>query len=172
VPRHQWMNQALYELPLGQGKLLGGWQINAILNVSSGNFLNVNQSGADVANVGVTATRPDVLRPVEYPKTEAAWFDRTAFAVPPRGRFGNAARNLIEGPGYVIFNAGIIKNIRFERSQQVQFGVSFNNILNHVNLGNPVLTVNTPNGGQIASTHIFPLAGSPRTGQLMLRYMF
>ena len=38
VPRHQWMNQALYELPLGKGPLLAGWQINALFNVSTGNW--------------------------------------------------------------------------------------------------------------------------------------
>ena len=34
VPRHQWMNQALYELPLGKGQLLAGWQVNMLLNLS------------------------------------------------------------------------------------------------------------------------------------------
>src|ERR1035441_844450 len=38
VPRHQWMNQALYELPSGKGPLLAGWQINALFNVSTGNW--------------------------------------------------------------------------------------------------------------------------------------
>ena len=38
VPRHQWMNQALYELPLGKGQLLVGWQINTLLNLSTGNW--------------------------------------------------------------------------------------------------------------------------------------
>ena len=38
VPRHQWMNQALYELPLGKGQLLSGWQVNTLLNVSTGNW--------------------------------------------------------------------------------------------------------------------------------------
>src|SRR5581483_6203190 len=35
VPRHQWMNQALYELP-GKGKLLGDWQVNLLFNMQSG----------------------------------------------------------------------------------------------------------------------------------------
>ena len=37
VPRHQWMSQALYELP-GKGRLLGGWQLNMLCNLSTGNW--------------------------------------------------------------------------------------------------------------------------------------
>jgi hypothetical protein len=34
------------------------------------------------------------------------------------------------------------------------------------------LVVNNANGGKITSTHIFPAAGSPRTGQIGLRWNF
>jgi hypothetical protein len=34
------------------------------------------------------------------------------------------------------------------------------------------MQVNNVNGGVITSTHIFPAAGSPRTGQLFLRWNF
>ncbi len=57
VPRHQWMNQVLYELPLGKGKLLGGWQLNALLNLATGNYLNPQFSGSDPSNTN-TGRRP------------------------------------------------------------------------------------------------------------------
>ena len=34
------------------------------------------------------------------------------------------------------------------------------------------VVVNNANGGRITATHIFPAAGSPRTGQLGLRWNF
>ena len=37
VPRHQWMNNFLYNLPFGKGKLLGDWQLNGLFNLQSGN---------------------------------------------------------------------------------------------------------------------------------------
>ena len=55
---------------------------------------------------------------------------------------------------------------------------SFQNVLNHVNLGEPLsssqsyLTVTTANAGKITSTHVFPPAGSPRSGMLGLRWRF
>ncbi len=174
VPRHQWMNQVLYALP-GRGKLLGGWQANVLMNASTGNFLNATFSGSDPSNTNNIGGRPDVAKTsVDYPKMTAAWFDRTAFAAPPAnaGRFGNAGRNLIQGPGYVIFNFGISKTVRFERCGSVQVGASFVNLFNHTNLGEPALTVNNVNGGTITSTHIFPSAGSPRTGQVSLRWSY
>jgi hypothetical protein len=167
------MNQVLYELPLGQGKLRGGWQLNTLVNLQTGNWLNPQFSGSDPSNTNNTAGRPDVTGPVSYPQTLAAWFDRTGFTVPAAnsGRFGNAGRNIVQGPGYVITNLGMAKNVRFERVT-VQLGASFQNLFNHFNYGQPNMTVNNVAGGTITSTHIFPPAGSPRTGQLSLRFTF
>lgn len=171
VPRHQWMNQILYDIP-GRGLLLGGWQVNSLLNLQSGNFLNPQMTGPDPSNTNTTTGRPDLAGPIPYPEAISAWYDRSAFTTPPSGRFGNAARNSVVGPGYVIFNFGVVKNTRFERLGNIQLGASFQNILNHVNLGQPNMTVNNANGGTITSTHIFPPASSARTGQLSLRWMF
>jgi hypothetical protein len=98
VPRHQWINNVLYELPLGSGPLLGGWQVNALLNLSTGHWLNPIWTGVDSAGVGVTSVRPDLVSELQYPAQEGQWYDRSAFAAPPIGRFGNAQRNLIERP--------------------------------------------------------------------------
>ena len=172
IPRHQWMNQVLYELPFAKNKLWGGWQVSALMNLSTGNFLNPQFSGFDPSNTNNVGGRPDTVSPVKYPGTLTSWFDRTAFAVPPTGRFGNAARNSVVGPGYALFNAGMQKSFRFERYGNITLGANFQNVLNHVNYGQPNMTTNIPNGGVITSTHIFPSAGAARLGQLVLRYSF
>lgn len=181
VPRHQWMNQALYELPLGKGKLLGGWQVNALFNVASGNWFTPVISGPDPTNTLQTTLRPDVQGPIPLPHTLSPWFDPSVFTTPASGQWGNAGRGIIEGPGYVLLNFGIAKSIRMERFGALQLVASFANILNHTNLGEPTgggtplggqTTVNNANGGKITGTHIFPPAGSPRTGQVGLRWNF
>lgn len=172
VPRHQWQNNLIYEFPLRNNAVLGGWQLNALINLSTGNFLNPLWTGADPANTGLASFRPDVTRVVGYPETEAMWFERAPFVIPPQGRFGNAARNSIQGPGYFIFNLGAGKTMRFERIGTVQLGASVQNVLNRRNLGQPNMTVNNANGGTITSTHIFPPAGNPRSAQISLRYSF
>ncbi len=173
VPRHQWMNQALYELPFARNnKLLGGWQVNLLLNLQTGNFLNPQFAGPDPSNTFNFGGRPDVTGSVDYPKTLATWYDRSAFAIPPAGRFGSAGRNIVVGPGYVLANFGLAKNIRLERLGNIQVAASFQNVLNHVNYGQPNMTVTAAQGGAITSAHIFPAAGSPRTGQLSLRWSF
>jgi hypothetical protein len=174
VPRHLWQNQALWELPLGKHRFLKGWQLSSIFNVSTGHWLNPQFAGADPAGTSATGGRPDLIREISYPRTTAQWYDRTAFAPLANniGRFGNAARNGIQGPGYVIFNGGLQKSTSLERLGTVTFMASFQNILNRVNYGVPNLTTNNANGGVITSTHIFPAAGSARTGQLGLRWMF
>jgi hypothetical protein len=173
VPEHQWLNQVLYDLP-GRGLILGGWQLNALLNMSTGNYLNPVFASGDPSNTNTIGGRPDVASPLVYPETVTSWFDRRSYAPPPAnsGRFGNAPRNSVLGPGYAIFNLGMMKNFRFEHLGTVQLGGSFQNLLNHVNLGQPNMTIDNANGGVTTSTHIFPPAGSARTGQLSLRWMF
>ena len=174
VPRHQWENHALYELPLGKGLIRGGWQVNALFNLTSGNFLNPNFTGSDPSNTNTVGGRPDVVSAIAYPGNANQWFDRAGFAAPPAnaGRFGNAGRNTIVGPGWILFNAGLTKSFRFEKFGEVQFISTFQNVMNHVNLGEPNLVANNVNGGKITSTAVFPPAGSPRTGQLGFRWNF
>ena len=83
-----------------------------------------------------------------------------------------AARNVIVGPGYSLFNFGLAKSIAMERAGTLQIALTFQNAMNHVNLGQPNITVSAAQGGTITSPHIFPSAGSPRTGQLSLRWSF
>jgi hypothetical protein len=180
VPRHQWMNQALYELP-GKGRLLGGWQLNTLLNLSSGNWFTPVISGPDPTNTRQTVLRPDVNGPIVMPKTLTSWFDPSVFTTPASGQWGNAGRGIIEGPGYVLLNFGLQKSVKLERFGELQLVASFANALNHFNYGEPTgggtplggqTTVNNANGGKITSTAIFPPAGSPRTGQVGLRWSF
>ena len=49
--------------------------------------------------------------------------------------FGNAGRGTIEGPGYVLFNAGLQKAVRLERLGRIIFTASFQNVLNLHNKG-------------------------------------
>jgi hypothetical protein len=180
VPRHQWLNQALYELPLGKGPLLSGWQVNTLFNVSSGNWYTPLISGPDPSNTNTTTLRPDVTGPIPLPHTADKWFDPSVFTTPANGNFGNAGRGIIQGPGYVLLNAGLQKSLHLEKAGVIQFVASFQNALNHVNLGEPSgggggatgVVVNNANGGKITSTHIFPPAGSARTGQLGIRWNF
>ncbi len=182
VPRHQWMNQALYELPFGKGLLLGGWQLNLLLNLSTGNWYTPVISGPDPTNTNQTVLRPDLnARSIPVPKTLSPWFDPTVFTTPASGHWGNAGRGIIQGPGYVLFNLGLQKTVRLEKLGAIEVVASFQNILNHPNFGEPTgggspqqgqTTVNNANGGRITSTHIFPPAGGARTGQLGLRWSF
>ena len=76
-------------------------------------------------------------------------------------------------------NLGLQKSVRTEKFGAFQFVVSFQNVLNHPNLGDPVagsgtgtVIVANANAGKITATHNFPVAGSPRTGQMGFRWMF
>jgi len=181
VPRHQWMNQALYELP-GKGRWLGGWQLNLLVDLSTGNWFTPVISGPDPTNTNQTVLRPDVTGPITYPKTLNQWFNPSVFTTPAAGNWGNAGRGIIEGPGWVLANAGLQRTIHFERYGALQFVVSFSNILNHVNYGEPTgggtgsfggqTVVNNANAAKITSTAIFPPAGNPRTGQIGARWSF
>jgi hypothetical protein len=181
VPRHQWLNQAIWELPLGRSQWLAGWELNTLLNLSTGNWFTPLISGPDPSNTNQTTLRPDVNGAINYPRSINGWFDPSVFTTPANGLWGNAGRGIIQGPGYVLWNLGVQKSVHFEKAGLLQFTASFQNVLNHVNLGEPSgggsplpgqVVVNNANGGKVTATHIFPPAGSPRTGQLGIRWTF
>ncbi len=151
--------------------VLGGWSTNGIITLESGRWLSV-VSGKDRSASGVNQDRADVVGDwklsSDRPKDEriAKWFNTSAFTINQPGTFGNAGRNIVEGPGLVDVTLGLFKNFQLTERFRLQFRSEFFNLFNHVNLGNPNANVSSKNFGKITS------AGAPRVVQLALKLMF
>lgn len=104
---HRFVLSYLQELPFGPGRryvtsgawshLVGHWQVNVIMTLSSGTPYTPTIAG-DPAGTLVNNQRPNLVGNPELPDpSPARWFDPAAFAVPASGTFGNAGRNSLRG---------------------------------------------------------------------------
>lgn len=166
----------LWIMPFGKGQrflnhggpvnwVLGGWQTNGIILSQSGLYfspvLNTSQS-----NTG-TASRPNQVSQVNYPKTLTQWFDPSAFVNPALYHFGTAGRNSLIGPGRTNFDMSLLKTFPIHDQVNFQFRFEAFNIFNHPQFGYPNSTIGGPTPGQITS-----IVGTPRNLQASLRFEF
>jgi hypothetical protein len=182
-PRNRWVSSGLYELPFGRGKLffnrnswvdriLGGYELSASYITQGGQYLTPSFSGAAISNTNVTSGRPNrVGNPRLAHPTVAKWFDKSAFALPKVGTFGNAAMGSIEAPGMQVFNIAAFKSFNIFRENKLRLEVSATNVLNHPNLGLPDTNISDSGAGKISSTQTASFSG-PRTVLLSGRYTF
>jgi hypothetical protein len=170
---HRFVMSYSYDLPFGKG-LLGGWQTYGIWTFQSGRpFTVALLSDFDNSNTGRSMLgfgandRPHLLRnpELEDPGPDR-WFDTTAFAIPPRGEFGNSGRNILDGPCFQSINVSIVKDTRLTESFTAQFRAEAFNLLNSPSFGLPDVFVGSPSFGRILSAH------SPRHIQLGLKFLF
>jgi hypothetical protein len=174
--------------------LVGGWQVSAILLMQSGPHLTPFISGIDPSGSGSGLSRtqhPDRVGDgsLDNP-TRDKWFDTSAFVCPgqqvaspcrigvnpgtdaaPIGRYGNAGVGIITGPGTFNLSLGVTKSVVLPRNVRVEGGISFTNVLNHLNLADPNMNVTSRDFGRITSARSSELGGS-RTGQVSLRVRF
>ncbi|HEV2446021.1 MAG TPA: TonB-dependent receptor, partial [Candidatus Sulfopaludibacter sp.] len=85
---------------------------------------------------------------------------------PAAGTFGNVARNSFFGPRAFNIDSSLTKQFRISERFNAQFRAELFNTVNHVNLGQPNATVDSPTAGQITS--LAPLT-QMRKWQLGLR---
>ena len=95
----------------------------------------------------------------------------TGLGTPPIGRFGNAGIGTVVGPGTVNLNAGLSKHFAITERVHIKVEASFTNVLNHLNLANPVLAIDNSSVGQITSARAADFGGN-RTGQVGARIDF
>ncbi len=84
--------------------------------------------------------RPDILRNPNLPSGQRAidhWFDTSAFAEPPLGRFGTSAKGTIIGPGINLWHLGLHKDFRFTERAKLRWEMTAVNAFNHPNWGPP-----------------------------------
>jgi hypothetical protein len=126
-----------------------------------------NSNTGQTAILGGSNDRPNVVRnPTLSNPKPSEWFDTSAFVIPPYGSFGNAGRNILEGPGLQTVDFSIVKNTALTERFTMQFRAEFFNLLNHNNFDLPDNFVGSPTFGQIVS------AENPRRTQFGLKFLF
>jgi hypothetical protein len=172
--RHRFSVSYSYDLPLGKGRLRGGWQTFGIWSFQSGRPFTVallpdlDNSNTGRSNLGFGANdRPNVAgNPALANPAAERWFDTGAFRMPAYGTFGNSGRNILGGPSYGNIAVSLVKNTRITERANVQFRAEAFNLLNRTNLDLPDIFLGSPTFGRISS------ADSPRRVQLGLKVLF
>jgi len=175
---------ALYELPIGPGKLLktnravgefvGGWQIGGIFTHQTGAvgtpLLGVDNSS--IASPFGAFDRPNLTGTSPYLTGSARslndWVNKLAYATPTAGTFGSMQRGSFTGPGFTNLDASLHKAFNMPYNEKHQLAIRFEafNSLNHPNWNNPNLSLSSSTFGRIAGTA--PL----RQLQLAAKYQF
>lgn len=168
--RHRFVASGIYELPFKGNPIKDGWQLAAIVQVQSGNPVNIITTNTTVNGVANTL-RPDVAGPVEIFGRVDRWFDTSRFTAVPR--FGSLGRNVIIGPGFNNVDFSVLKNIKLDDKVSLQFRAEIFDLLNHASFGQPGRVVGSPTFGQIINTR-FPTgdSGSSRQMQFALKLLF
>lgn len=144
---------ASYELPFGKngGRLvkstIGGWQINSIVSMQSGNVIGVTAPAP-----AFTGNRPDMVGSAALPNpTVDRWINPDAFRQIRQFTFGNAPRNLAQWrtDGLFQWDFSILKTIPIREQVRFQIRGEFFNLTNTPTLGNPNAAAFTPAFGTI-----------------------
>jgi len=153
---------ALYTLPFGQGEryasdlegwkgvFISGWSLSSIVTLQSG-FPLTPQLSYNPSNNGDTR---NPVRPFVNPSFTGPivlggpnhWFNPAAFIAPPSasGFYGNAGRDVVDGPGLATWDFSVLKNTAIHERMQLQFRAEIFNLLNRANFNTPNLIVFTP----------------------------
>ena len=182
--RHKVSAAFSFPLPIGDnrrwlssgvvGTILSEMEVHGVYLVHSGRPFTVallptiDASNTGRSNLGFGYNdRPNVTGDptVSRPSPEQ-WFDTSAFSFPPFGTFGDARRNMLEGPTYRNVNLALVKHVIFNRHSRLQLRAEAFNILNRANFDLPDAFLGSPTFGRILS------AGSPRRFQFGVKYLF
>ncbi len=167
VPRQVLAVNYLYELPVGKGRRLpiGNGILNAVAGGWSVSGITIYRTGAPLGlsfnvpsnYIGWWGGRPDAVAGADlYAGRQSGhdivkgvqWFNPAAFAAPQPWAYGNAARNMLYGPGFWNWDIGVQKTFTLRERHQVQFRCDGLNAFNHFNLGNPNTAIpDTRDGG-------------------------
>ena len=171
---HRFTGNWIYDLPFGDGRrfltkgvlshIVGGWQWSGDFTIGSGLYYTPRVLGAAVdITRGVSGSlRANVIAgesiSVSNPTT-ARWFNTAAFCAPgpdcvsPSGgtTYGDAGRNVIEGPAQFTFDMAINKTITIKDTRSLELRLQGTNIFNTPYFSGLNTTVNSLQFGEITS---------------------
>ena len=114
-----------------RGALLKEWTVTSQINAGSGLPLTPIYPAA-VRGTGVTGSiRPDYTGVSIYDAPGGLSLNSAAYAVPAVGRWGNAGRNTITGPGQFTLNGSLARTFRLNDRFSGDLRIDAANALNH-----------------------------------------
>ncbi len=168
--RHRLVASLQFAVP-SRHWLTGGWRTFAIATLASGRPATP-QLAEDRSNTGNTggifgSDRPHLVgNPDPGHPNPDRFFDPGAFALPPQLSFGNAGRNILNGPETASLDIAMVRSVRLAEGATAEFRIEMFNVANHANFDLPERTFGLPTFGRIFA------AGQARQVQLGLRLTF
>jgi outer membrane receptor protein involved in Fe transport len=163
-------------------RILGGWQLNNVTTLQSGQPFTVRLGFNRSGNLNTTSfalhERPN-LKP-GYSSNPILggpdrYWDINAFELPPAGQRGNLGRNTLVGPTLINSDLSLVRSFAWRAGRTVQIRLEAFNFLNRPNFAVPsgrIAFTNAagdvaPNWGRITST-----VTTSRQIQLGIKYLF
>lgn len=172
--RHKFTGNWIYDLPIGENRrfvpkgavahILDGWQWSGDFTVGSGLYFTprVLGGGLDISRGVSGSLRANVVSGQTISlsdPTTLKWFNTAAFCAPsvacanPSGSiFGDAGRNIIEGPGQVSLNTSLNKTIQIKEFRALELRITANNVFNTVHFTSINTVVNSFTFGEVTGT--------------------
>jgi hypothetical protein len=193
--RHKFTGNWIYDLPFGENRrflqkglvshVLAGWQWSGNFTVASGLPFTIRVLGGmlDIER-GVSGSLRANLVPGESvhvsDSTTKEWFNTAAFCQPETttsnptpscvnssdSTFGDAGRNILEGPGQVSLSMSLNKTITIKEYRSLDLRITANNVFNYVNFSSLGTTVNSTTFGEVTGV------GAMRRVTVQARFRF
>ena len=185
---HKFTGNWIYDLPFGENhrfaqkgllsRALSNWQWSGDFTVASGLYFTPSVLGnqLDLARGVSGSLRANAVpgQPISVSDPSALkWFNTAAFCAPgatcsnPAGAsFGDAGRNIIEGPGTITLNMSVNRTIPIKESRSLDLRLTASNVFNHVNFSSINTAVNSLTFGEVVSV------GSMRRVTMQARFRF
>jgi outer membrane receptor protein involved in Fe transport len=176
---HIFAASVVYELPFGKGRrwsteskavdaLIGGWQLNGILSLSSGTPYDV-QAPTQIANTNNIsgALRPNIVGDPHAGATKLHPINVNAFALPAPFTFGDMGRNSLRSDWHRDLDVSVFREFSFTESKRLEFRAEAFNVTNTPVFAMPDNNITDSNFGVVSST-----ANTERQLQLALKFYF
>jgi len=173
--RHRFSLAYVYDVPFGRtflksssravNYIVRDWEVSGIAMVQSGPPFTPTVDGNPSHNIDGN-DRPNVVSGVSfYPahQTWHQWVNPAAFSIPAQYTYGNAGRDILNGPGEAAWDFSLIRNFPLGESKKLEFRAEMFNILDSPNFTLPNGDVSSSSFGQIINT-VQPIAGQASGG--------
>ena len=178
------VGSALYELPIGPGKLLatnkavgaflGGWQVGGIFTHQTGAVATplLGTDNSSIASPFGNFDRPNPTGNSPHLSAGARslndWINKAAYTPAQAGFYGVVQRGSFTGPGVTNLDASLHKDFAMPYKESHFLSIRFEafNALNHPNWTTPNMTYSSANFGRITTT------AAMRQLQLAAKYQF